>query len=115
MFDLINIFDIFLPQLLLYPNPADPLNAEAAALNQKNEVKYKEKVSKWSLIEIQVREYVKKYASAEMVLDGIDKEKGKEESKEDDKKSELSDNSELGKFDDIEDDLGDEEEVKESA
>lgn len=44
MFDLINIFDIFLPQLLLYPNPADPLNAEAAALNQKNETKYRERV-----------------------------------------------------------------------
>ena len=44
MFDLINIFDIFLPQLLLYPNPADPLNAEAAALNMKNQEKFKERV-----------------------------------------------------------------------
>lgn len=44
MFDLINIFDVFLPQLLLYPNPADPLNAEAAALNMKNSDKFKEKV-----------------------------------------------------------------------
>ena len=44
MFDLVNIFDIFLPQLLLYPNPTDPLNAEAAALHTKNIKKYEEKV-----------------------------------------------------------------------
>jgi ubiquitin-conjugating enzyme E2 H len=44
MYDLINIFDVFLPQLLLYPNPTDPLNGEAAALLLKEPEKYKQKV-----------------------------------------------------------------------
>jgi len=55
MFDLINIFDVFLPQLLLYPNPADPLNAEAAALHMKNQDKFKEKVGVVVLVQLAYR------------------------------------------------------------
>lgn len=44
MFDLINIFDVFIPQLLLYPNPKDPLNGEAAKLSMSNEKAYQQKV-----------------------------------------------------------------------
>jgi ubiquitin-conjugating enzyme E2 H len=44
MYDLINIFDVFLPQLLLYPNPTDPLNPEAAQLQIRYEQKYKDKI-----------------------------------------------------------------------
>lgn len=58
MYDLINIFDTFLPQLLLYPNPSDPLNGEAARLHLKDVGKYNDKV----------KEYVKKYASETLKL-----------------------------------------------
>jgi len=44
MYELKNIFDVFLPQLLLYPNPSDPLNREAGLLMMKDEEKYKNKV-----------------------------------------------------------------------
>ena len=53
MFDLINVFDVFLPQLLLYPNPTDPLNGEAAALLMRDPTGYQQRV----------KEYVQKYAS----------------------------------------------------
>merc|ERR1712196_551749 len=40
MFDLVNVFSVFLPQLLRYPNPSDPLNGEAAALLLKDPKSY---------------------------------------------------------------------------
>ena len=44
MFDMINIFEVFLPQLLRYPNPTDPLNGEAAALLMRDPKSYDVKV-----------------------------------------------------------------------
>ncbi|CAL9137551.1 unnamed protein product, partial [Musa acuminata var. zebrina] len=44
MFDLVNVFEVFLPQLLLYPNPSDPLNGEAAALMMRDRPAYEQKV-----------------------------------------------------------------------
>lgn len=42
--DLLNVFESFLPQLLLYPNPTDPLNGEAAALLMREPEAYNVKV-----------------------------------------------------------------------
>lgn len=55
MYDLTNIFEVFLPQLLTYPNPTDPLNGEAAALQMREPERYRQKVI----------EYVRKYAKPE--------------------------------------------------
>ncbi|KAM0879341.1 hypothetical protein ACQ4PT_034315 [Festuca glaucescens] len=55
MFDLVNVFEVFLPQLLLYPNPSDPLNGEAAALLMRDRPAY----------ELKVKEFCEKYAKPE--------------------------------------------------
>ncbi|XP_009790425.1 ubiquitin-conjugating enzyme E2 4 [Nicotiana sylvestris] len=55
MFDLVNVFEVFLPQLLLYPNPSDPLNGEAAALMMRDRTTYDQRV----------KEYCEKYAKSE--------------------------------------------------
>ncbi|XP_010559098.1 PREDICTED: ubiquitin-conjugating enzyme E2 6 isoform X2 [Tarenaya hassleriana] len=52
MFDLVNVFEVFLPQLLLYPNPSDPFNGEAASLMMRDRAAYEQKV----------KEYCKRYA-----------------------------------------------------
>ena len=49
-FELKNIFEEFLPQLLLYPNPSDPLNQEAADLYLKHKKNYEEKVKKYVIL-----------------------------------------------------------------
>ncbi|CAG9318144.1 unnamed protein product [Blepharisma stoltei] len=67
MFDLRNIFDSFIPQLLMYPNPLSYLNMEAASLLLKNPENYNKKV----------KEMVKKYSIkpneelSEISLDGL--------------------------------------------
>lgn len=54
MFDLVNVFEVFLPQLLRYPNPSDPLNGDAASLLLRDPPGYESKV----------KDYVRRYASA---------------------------------------------------
>ena len=41
---MINIFEVFLPQLLRYPNPNDPLNGEAASLLMRHPKDYEARV-----------------------------------------------------------------------
>lgn len=41
---MVNIFEVFLPQLLRYPNPNDPLNGEAASLIMRHPKEYEVKV-----------------------------------------------------------------------
>ncbi|EPZ32929.1 hypothetical protein ROZALSC1DRAFT_30628 [Rozella allomycis CSF55] len=55
--DMINIFEVFLPQLLRYPNPTDPLNGEAAALLLREPSSY----------ETKVKEYIKRFATKEAI------------------------------------------------
>eukprot|EP01135_Chromosphaera_perkinsii_P007742 Nk52_evm31s967 gene=Nk52_evmTU31s967 len=73
MFDLLNVFETFLPQLLIYPNPTDPLNGEAAALLMREPEQYKAKV----------RDYVQRYATQE----AIDEAEKKRDAKSDDEES----------------------------
>jgi len=69
MFDMINIFEVFLPQLLRYPNPTDPLNGEAAALMMREPKHY----------EAKVKEYVQKYATKDAADDDADDTDGEDE------------------------------------
>ncbi|AOA63454.1 Ubiquitin-conjugating enzyme subunit [Komagataella phaffii CBS 7435] len=89
MFDIFNIFETFLPQLLHYPNASDPLNGDASALYLKSEKTYTEKV----------KEYVKKYASAEQFQNGHANGNGSDEDEDEDE-----DLSSVGSLSDEDDD-----------
>lgn len=67
--DMINIFESFLPQLLRYPNPTDPLNGEAAALMMREPTTYESKV----------KEYVSRYATREAADAATDESSEEEE------------------------------------
>ncbi|CAK9438604.1 uncharacterized protein LODBEIA_P28280 [Lodderomyces beijingensis] len=94
MFGLLNVFENFLPHLLRYANPSDPLNTEASNLMGKDEKKYVETVKK----------YVQSYATSTQVLN--EQENG---DAEDDDDVELSDVGSLSSDD------GDDDEEKEVA
>ena len=100
--DLLNVFETFLPQLLLYPNPTDPLNGEAAALLMREPEAYNHKVrgrrkpkaalptpnlamvshllGLWLTEECLLAEYVQRFAKQEQLSNGT--ANGKEEDME---------------------------------
>lgn len=113
MYDMINIFEVFLPQLLRYPNPTDPLNGEAAALLMREPKMYEAKVRGGFFLGLfffpvrdvsakgrrrglitgwRYTEYVEKYATKDAIEDGDD---------DDDDEEEMSS---VGSFDDDDDD-----------
>ncbi|XP_024995954.1 ubiquitin-conjugating enzyme E2-23 kDa [Cynara cardunculus var. scolymus] len=73
MFDLLNVFELFLPQLLTDPNPADPMNDEAAALMISDRATY----------EARVKEYCERYAKPEDVADAEEEKSTDKEASED--------------------------------
>lgn len=93
---MLNIFESFLPQLLRYPNPADPLNNEAATLLMRDPTSYNNRV----------KDYVSRFATSEKVPKMEDEDEDDEEGSESESESEgeMSDMGSLG--DDDEDDEG---------
>ncbi|KAL5710199.1 E2 ubiquitin-conjugating enzyme [Ranunculus cassubicifolius] len=69
MFDLLNVFEVFLPQLLLYPNPSDPLNGDAASLMLKDKQQYEQKV----------KDYCERFAKKEDITNVAAEESSDEE------------------------------------
>lgn len=74
MFTITHIFETFIPQLLNYPNAADPLNGDASSLYLSNKALYEDKV----------RAYVRKYANRGEILRQFNEEMGLEPDSDDD-------------------------------
>jgi len=100
---MLNIFETFLPQLLRYPNPSDPLNNEAATLLMRDPPSYNAKV----------KDFVKRFATSEHVPDQNDEDEdgsgsesgsGSGSGGEDGEGDEMSDMGSLGGDED--DDVG---------
>lgn len=72
MFGLLNIFENFLPHLLRYSNPSDPLNSEASNLMVKDPKKYNDVV----------KEYVRRYALERLVNESAINSENEEEEAE---------------------------------
>ncbi|KJE93266.1 ubiquitin-protein ligase [Capsaspora owczarzaki ATCC 30864] len=70
MFDLLNVFESFLPQLLHYPNPTDPLNGEAAALLMREPEQFRTKV----------KDYIQRYATETALKEAEESEADKPDS-----------------------------------
>ena len=81
LYDLCNIFESFLPQLLRYPNATDPLNSSAAQLYLCKPQEYKKMVSR----------YVRKFANEEAMRES---EESAEISSSSDDESSMSEFSE---------------------
>ena len=105
--DMINIFEVFLPQLLRYPNPSDPLNGEAAALLMRHPKEYEIKVKGpyWKL-SLPARsglnkhvEYVQRWATKE-AADHAGDSKGKASEEEEEEADEVM--SDVGSISDDE-------------
>ena len=92
--DMLNIFETFLPQLLRYPNPSDPLNNEAATLLMRDPPSYNAKV----------KDFVKRFATAEQVPAGD--EDDDEDEDEDESGSEDGEMSDMGSLGGDEEDGG---------
>ena len=74
LYDLKNIFETFLPQLLSYPNPSDPLNGEAASLLLRQPEKFKKRVT----------EFIQNYAQEKNIDWKDDDDEQQKDGKEDD-------------------------------
>ena len=122
LFDLTNIFDVFLPQLLLYPNPKDPLNSEAADMLLKTPKQYEEKVKNYVKIYAKDEAYVKDSKNEEKLKENNNNNNDvkndnnnliKKDEKEDKNKENCGDNNNINNNNNLNEDKKNENDVNE--